>query len=109
MKIVLLTLAACLMGVSLGWATDYSVTATPIADVTVTTAATLVRAYTSTRFALSCTNQGTDAVRWGSSAVAATTGQRIPSGASIQIVFIGAVYMIAETSTATISCTEEKR
>lgn len=108
MKILLLWLCACLLLASAAWAQN-SVKATPVADIVVTTTAVLIRAYTPTRFTLSCTNHGTDAVRWGSSAITVSTGQRIPSGSSIEIKFIGAVYMIAEAGTATVSCTEEQR
>jgi hypothetical protein len=81
---------------------------TPLADVSVTTAATLVKAQNLNRVALSCTN--TDAsihVRWGSSAVTTTTGQQLRAGSSIEILSTDAVYMIAESSSVTVSCTEE--
>lgn len=109
MKTVLFCLCACLLWVSVGLAQPTPVIATPIADVSVTTTATLVRAYTPTRTALSCTNHGTDAVRWGPSTITVTSGQRIPSGSSIEIEYIGEVYMIAEAGTATVSCTEERK
>jgi len=81
---------------------------TPIADVTVTTSATLIRAQNVNRTALSCTNASASIhVRWGSSAVAATTGQQLRSGTAIEITSTDAVYMIAESSTVTVSCTEE--
>ncbi len=83
-------------------------TITPIADVTVTSSATLVRAANGDRLALSCTNtHATVSIRWGSSAVTAAIGQRVPAGASIEIRNIGAIYMISEGADVTVSCTEE--
>lgn len=80
----------------------------PIADVTVTTAATLIAPLDVTRAALSCTNTDASiAVRWGSSAVTASAGQRIIAGVSIEIRSTDAVYMIAESATVTMSCTKE--
>ena len=80
----------------------------PIADVTVTGSATLVRAASGTRLTLSCTNMDTTVhVRWGSSTVTASSGQRIPSGASVEIRNIGNVYMISEGANVVVSCTEE--
>lgn len=80
-------------------------TVTAQTDVSVTTTATLVSASNSSRGALNCT-ASTD-VRWGHSTVTATKGQKIPAGGSISIHNTAAVYMIAETDTATVSCTEE--
>ena len=103
-----LTLLACFL-----WAadalSDTGSHATPIADVTVTTSATLIRARDSMRFALSCTNNGPEEVRWGNAGVTATTGQAIPSGSSIEIQTTAAVYMITGASSSTVSCTEETR
>lgn len=83
-------------------------TITPIADVSVTSSATLVRAANGDRVALSCTNMDAAvAVRWGSSAVSASTGQRVPAGATIEIRNIGPIYMISEGATVSVSCTEE--
>ncbi len=93
------------------WAVDTLTggdTITPISDVTVTSSATLVRAANGDRIALSCTNTSTSVhVRWGSSSVTASTGQRIPAGATVEIRNIGAVYMISEGANVTMSCTEE--
>ena len=83
---------------------------TVIADVTVTNAATLVAAANASRATLSCTNTSASVhVRWGSSSVTATTGQRIAAGAAIEIRNIGAIYMISEGANVTVSCTEEIR
>jgi len=83
---------------------------TVIADVTVTGSATLVSAANASRTLLNCTNtSGSVNVRWGSSSVTATTGQRIPFGASIAIRNIAAIYMISEGANVTVSCTEETR
>lgn len=83
-------------------------TITPIGDVTVTSSATLVRAANGDRMALSCTNTSASVhVRWGSSSVTASTGQRIPAGATVEIRSLGAVYMISEGASVTVSCTEE--
>ena len=81
---------------------------TPIADVTVGSAATLIAPLDSSRVALSCTNNDASvAVRWGSSAVTATSGQQLKAGASIEILSRDAVYMISEGATVTVSCTKE--
>jgi len=81
---------------------------TPISDVTVSGSATLIQAADATRVTLSCTNtSGSVNVRWGSSAVTATTGQQIPFGSAIEIRNIGAVYMISEGTDVTVSCTKE--
>ena len=89
---------------------EHGDTITPVADITVTSVATLIRAASADRMALSCTNKDTSiAVRWGSSAVTATAGQAIPAGASIEIASIGAVYMVSESTDVSVSCTEELR
>jgi hypothetical protein len=80
-------------------------TITTVADVTVTTTAVLIKASNANRAALNCT---TDAdVRWGPSTVTVTSGQLLTAGTPIAITNTAAVYMIAETVTATVSCTEE--
>lgn len=85
-------------------------TAVPVADVTVTSTATLVKAANSARTALSCTNtSGSVNVRWGDSTVTAAQGQRIPFGTSVEIRNTAAIYMISEGADVTISCTEERR
>ncbi len=87
---------------------NHGKTVVPFTDVAVTSSATLVRAASDIRIALSCTNtHATVHVRWGSSAVTAAVGQRIPAGTAIEIRSTGAVYMISEGATVTMSCTEE--
>ena len=83
---------------------------TVIADVTVTSSATLISASNANRASLNCTN--TDAgvhVRWGSSSVTATTGQQLQAGLAISIRNTAAIYMISEGTDVTVSCTEEVR
>lgn len=84
---------------------DNGDTITVRADVSVTTTAALIAASNSSRAVLNCTT--TQAVRWGSSSVSAFQGQRLAANTSIAISNTGAVYMIAESDTATVSCTEE--
>lgn len=85
-----------------------SSTVTPLADVSVTGTATLISAASTTRRALSCTNQHASVhVRWGSGAVTAAIGQRVPAGSSIEITSLAAIYMISEGADVTVSCTEE--
>ena len=82
--------------------------AKPIADVTVTGTATLIKAKTDDRKALSCTNTSSSVhVRWGNSSVTAASGQRLSAGSAIEIVSKGAIYMISEGANVTVSCTEE--
>lgn len=80
-----------------------------LADVTVTSSATVVRAGVMDRVTLSCTNTSAVAVRWGDSTVTATKGQRIAGGATVEIRNRDAVYMISEGANVTMSCTEELR
>ena len=80
-----------------------------LADVTVTSAATVVRAGVMDRVTLSCTNTSAVAVRWGDSTVTATKGQRIAGGATVEIRNRDAVYMISEGANVTMACTEELR
>ena len=106
MRSILGILTLCLLS-GVAWA---QVNITPVADVSVTSAATLVKGQNAFRYALSCTNtHATVHVRWGSSAVTATTGQQIKAGASIEIRSTGPVYMISEGASVTVSCTEETR
>ena len=82
----------------------------PVADVSVTSAATLVKAQNAFRSTLSCTNTHASVhVRWGSSSVTATTGQQLRAGTAIEITNTAPVYMISEGATVTVSCTEETR
>lgn len=80
-------------------------TITVISDVTVSSTATAVRSSNSNRAALNCT--ATADVRWGSSTVTATMGQLLTANGSVAITNTAAVYMIAVTDDATVSCTEE--
>ena len=84
---------------------DEGDTITTKADVTVSTTATLISASNSARATLSCTVSA--AVRWGDSTVGTTRGQQVPANATVAIRNLGAVYMIAESDSATVSCTEE--
>jgi hypothetical protein len=84
---------------------DEGDTVTPRVDITVTTTATLVAAANSSRAVLSCT---TDAVvRWGSSSVSSSQGQRLAANSSIAIANTAAIYMATESGAASVSCTEE--
>ena len=81
-----------------------------LSDTTVTGTATLIRAANGARTALNCTNNSAVVnVRWGSSAVAATSGQRMKAGAAIEIKGTYAVYMISEGADVAVSCSEESR
>lgn len=80
-------------------------TVTAYTDISVTTTATLIAASNSSRGVLNCTTSA--AVRWGHSTVTTTKGQQIPAGGSIAIHNTAAIYMIAESDTAAVSCTEE--
>lgn len=81
-------------------------TITDQADVSVpSTAATLVKASNSSRASLNCTT--TENVRWGSSTITTTKGQQVQANSTVAIRNTGAIYMIAEAGTATVSCTEE--
>lgn len=83
---------------------------TVISDKTVTGSATLISAANGDRASLNCTNNDSSvAVRWGSSSVTASTGQRIPAGSTAQIRNLAAIYMISEGASVTVSCTEEVR
>ena len=77
-------------------------------DVSVTAAATLIRAADSTRVALVCTN--TDAavhVRDGGLTVTASRGAQLRAGASITMTTRAAVYMFSEGAAVTVACSEE--
>lgn len=81
-------------------------TITSITDATVTSSApVIISASNQNRAALNCTSS--DLVRWGNSSITATKGQQIPVGGAVEIRNTGAIYMIAESDTATVSCTEE--
>jgi len=74
-------------------------------DISVGTSVTLIASSNSNRAALNCTT--TANVRWGPSSITVTKGQLIPANGSIAIQNTAAIYMIAESDTATVSCTEE--
>jgi hypothetical protein len=74
-------------------------------DIAVSSTAVLIAASNSTRATLNCTT--TAAVRWGGSGVTITKGQMIPANGSVGIQNTAAIYMIAESVDATVSCTEE--
>lgn len=81
--------------------------AVPIADVTVTSTATLIAARED-RTMISCTNTSSSVhVRWGNATVTASTGQQLRAGASIQISNRDDIYMISEGANVTVSCTKE--
>lgn len=104
----LILVAILLLAASEASAQSTGSQAVPIADVPVTSAATLVKAQNAFRRSLSCTNtHATVHVRWGDSTVTASVGQRIPAGTSIEISIRGPIYMISEGATVTMSCTEE--
>ena len=96
--------------VSITWADVQGTTNVPLADVTVTGTATLIRAANSQRAALSCTNHSTSVhVRWADSTVTTTAGQRFSADRTISIQSRGPIYMISEGANVTVSCTEELR
>lgn len=83
-------------------------TFTNLADVTVTGSATLLRAASTTRVALSGTNgHGSVAIRVGGSTVSATSGQRVAAGAAFENRTQAAVYAISEGADVTVSLCEE--
>ena len=104
-------LLAALLLASQAWAVGAPVridggdTITSQADVSVTTTATLVKASNTNRATLNCNT--TADVRWGSSSVSSANGELIAAGGRIAITNTAAVYMIAVSDTATVSCTEE--
>jgi len=104
-----LTNALLALLLMVGTAHAQSAVAAKIDDVTVTNAATLVKAGNAFRYALSCTVTGAVAVRWGGSDVTAAGGQRVASGASVEIFARAPIYMISEGANTTVACTEETR
>src|SRR5690349_4664144 len=75
---------------------------TGLADVTVSSTAVLIKASNSYRASLSCTT--TANVRWGDSTITTTKGQLVPANAGVEIRNTAAVYMIAESGDAVVSC-----
>lgn len=111
---IVVVLVCLVSGASLSHAApvqlDDGNTLTVIADKTVTGSATLISAANASRAALNCTNtHATVHVRWGGSNVTAAVGQRLPATLSIAIRNTGAIYMISEGASVTVSCTEEVR
>jgi hypothetical protein len=83
---------------------------TPIADVSITNAATSIVASDATRLLLTCVNTGAQNMRVGSSAVTATTGMQVRPGGSFSTTATAAIQAISETATATTaSCTRENQ
>ena len=97
---------------SFSWAQDrWSIPAKvgiPLAEVTVTTTATLVCPANDNRRNCTCRNRGAEAVHYGDTTVTASNGATIEINESAQIEIRGAVYMIAEVSESTVSCTDER-
>lgn len=84
--------------------------AIPLADITITSTATLVASDDPMRKCLSCTNTSSSvAVRWGDATVTASKGQRIDAGATVTITDSGPIYMISEGLDVTLSRTEERK
>lgn len=82
----------------------------PIADITVQSTATLIRAANSGRIVLVCTNtDGAVAIRLGDSTATPTRGVRLNPGATTAISATSAVYGAAESGTPVIACSEEIR
>jgi hypothetical protein len=111
--ILLLLLFVASASAQVGELSGIGLRATPLADVTVTGSATLIGSASGNpdRVEMSCTNtHATVAVRWGgTTATAASVGQRIPAGAAIAIANRGPIYMASEGANVTMSCTEETR
>jgi len=80
-------------------------TMTDQADVTVTTAPTLIAASNANRASLNCTTN--NALRWGAASITATRGQVVGANQSVAIRNTSAIYMVTESDTAIVSCTEE--
>lgn len=86
-------------------ALDGGDTLTVATDVSVDTSATLIATADSSRAFLNCYT--TADVRWGPSTITTTKGMLLPSGTPFSTTSKAAVYMIALTDTATVSCTQE--
>lgn len=81
---------------------------TPIPDVTVTNAATLLRAASESRIALVLTNNDAAVnIRVGDSTVTNARGVRLPAGASMTFTATSAIYAISEGANVTVSLSEE--
>lgn len=84
---------------------DEGDTMTPLADITVTTTATLIDTSNSSRATLNCTVN--TEIRWGDSSVTSTKGNRVGANIPFSIRNQGVVYFAATASTGTASCTRE--
>jgi hypothetical protein len=83
---------------------------TPIADVTVASTATLVKAANAARVQLSCTNNSVGInLRVGDATVTASKGVRLGPGGTMMIQGTYAVYAISESTSGTLSCTEDQQ
>lgn len=102
---VLMLLAAPCWAINASVRTDGGENVVEQDDVNVSTTAVLIATLNSRRAALNCSTTST--VRWGGPGVTATKGQRLIANSSITIQNTGSVYMIAEDTDATVSCTEE--
>lgn len=81
---------------------------TPLDDVAVTNAATLLRAANDDRFALILTNHSdTVHIRIGDATVTATRGVRLYAGASMTVTATSSIYAISEGANVTVSRSEE--
>lgn len=107
----LLVIILCLLAPSLAFAADSPASGiTAIADVTVTSTATLVKTSNAARIWLTCTNNDTSvAVRWGDGGVTSSTGQKLAAGGTIEVSNRAAIFMASESTDVVISCTEETR
>lgn len=82
----------------------------PLAAVTVTTAATLVCPAMPNRVGCNCHNNDTTIhVRFGDSTVTSTTGARFSAGADGAFTSSNSIHMAAESSSVTITCTDERK
>jgi hypothetical protein len=81
----------------------------PRADVTVTTAVTLVLPTNPARVSGECVNNGSDNIRLGDATVTASRGVRVAPTAAFNTHSTSAVYAIAEATTATVTCTEDQQ
>lgn len=81
----------------------------PLADITVTNAATVLEGQRGDRVGLVCTNNdGAVNVRIGDSTVTATAGVRLKAGASITATSRASIQAISEGANVTLSCTSER-
>jgi hypothetical protein len=79
-------------------------------DMTVSTTATLICPANPNRTACNCTNNDSSInIRWGGSGVTTTSGQRVTPNGTLTTAVTGPVYAAAESSSVTLSCTDEIR